>query len=541
MTDQPPDSPGSQGSPGSLGSQPEKCFGWLLFNLVILSLALHLWGIRKDLPISQDIDEYTFAAASLRVAGTGDLNPYWFGNPGSTVIYPFAAVMRLWYRLEEDVPLFQPVEKDLRPLFRRELLDHLYLLGRYITIAYGVLCVPLIFLLGRRAFNAQVGALGSFLFIISPIAVAHAQIVRTDSAGTFFGLLALWLCLRAFDQPTLRNHALAGIAIGLSISSRYFMVMLLPFLILLDVVLMRRRPAVLPGERLVAAALLGCLVALITFALTSPYVFLDVHDVMVNLRKEARSIHLGADGLTPVGNYLWYITSAIPNAIKPLQTILVGVGIAAVGLKRMVKPLALLAAAAIFLLGISLSPLHWQRWIIQVLPVLALFSAYAIVLVCEWIGRVLKLKPPLIEALVIAGALAVAAQPAYHLVYQNVRQSRPSTRVQARQWIIEHLPEASKIAQDSNGIPLSDTSFENQVFFTLAQDRELSDYPREGFQYLVANAYMYNRYYAEPQRYTREISFYETLFRDGELLKRFRPTLTQGGPEIRIYRYPAVP
>ena len=62
-------------------------------------------------------------------------------------------------------------------------------------------------------------------------AVHLGRVVRSDSAGVFFGLLALWLCLRLFDDPRTRWCVLAGLGVGLAVSSRYFMVALVPVLV----------------------------------------------------------------------------------------------------------------------------------------------------------------------------------------------------------------------------------------------------------------------------------------------------------------------
>jgi hypothetical protein len=210
-------------------------------------------------------------------------------------------------------------------------------------------------------------------------------------------------------------------------------------------------------------------------------------------------------------------------------------------LKRQIKPLALLGFTALFLVGISLPGLHWQRWAIQIMPVLALFAADAIVQIGDRLRLLLKLQPWMGNALIILGALAASALPAYRSIWQNIRDSHPSTRLEARQWILEHLPPGSKIALEAYSAALEHTDYSYTQFFALAMDRDLSDYEAEGYQYLVAASEIYNRYYAEAERYPGEIDFYETLSREGELLKRIAPSRRQGGPVILIYRLNPAP
>ena len=513
---------------------PPKCPGWLLFILTCLALVLHLWGIRRDLPYIYEIDEPFFVTPAVNMAATGNLNPGWFGNPGSTVIYPMAAGFRIWRGVVDDVPLLRP-NPGLRQTFERNFANF-YLLGRYLSTAYAVLSLPLIYLLGKRAFNEWTGLAAGFLFAFYPLAVSHAQYVRTDSAAAFFGLLSLYLCLRAYDQPTLWNHALAGAAIGLSVSSRYFMVVLIPFLLLLDLHLLWRRPANTQSRQMLNAALTGAAVTFVAFAATTPYFFLDLDTARAGILQEARSEHLGADGLSRPGNFLWYLSQAIPEAISWPQVALVIFGVTLAWREKQNKQIALLGFVMLFLAGISLSRLHWARWTIQILPLLALFAASAMIWVSDHVTASLGLNPRWFLGLVILGAFIAAAQPGYRLILMNIRQSNPSTRLLARQWIIENIPQQSKIAFEWYTAPLSGTDFQSTEWPSLAYDRELGDYLNEGYEYLVVSSAMYARFFSEPERYEHEVSFYKALFEGGELLKRFKPTKTRGGPLIQIYR-----
>lgn len=495
---------------------------------------MHLWGIRRDLPYIYEIDELYFVPPAVNIAATGNLNPGWFGVPGSTVIYPLAAGFRIWRGIADEVSLSQP-NPSLARLFERNFTNF-YLLGRYLTTAYAVLSIPLIYLLGKSTFNEWIGLTGGLLFAFYPLAVFHAKYVRTDSAATFFGLLSLWLCVRAYDRPTLKSHILAGAAIGLSISSRYFMVALMPFLLIIDILILRKRPASVQPRQIVITALIGAAAAILAFAITTPYFFLDFNTALANLRLEARTEHWGADGLTRSGNFLWYLTQAIPTAISWPQMILLIIGVILAIYMKQNKQVALLGFMLIFLFGISLSALHWARWMIQILPVLALFAASAILLIIERLSTSLRLNPRWFSSLVILGTLAAAGQPAYQLVLMDIRQSNPSTRVLARQWIIDNVPPQSKIAFEWYTAPLSGTDFLATEWIALAYDRELNDYLVEGYQYLVVSSAIYNRFFNEPERYEHEANFYQTLFEHEELVKRFKPTKTRGGPEIQIYR-----
>lgn len=109
-----------------------------------------------------------------------------------------------------------------------------YLLGRLLSVAYTILSIPLIYLIGKRTFGGRVGLAGAWLFVFYTLAIYHAQMVRTDSVALFWTLASLWYCLRISAKPTRNNHLLAGLAIGLGIASRYFLVTLVPILLIID-------------------------------------------------------------------------------------------------------------------------------------------------------------------------------------------------------------------------------------------------------------------------------------------------------------------
>jgi len=287
----------------------------ILASLILVSVTFHLTGIRKNLPFTHEIDEPAFVVRAVNVAASGDLNPGWFGNPGSTVIYPLAVAYHAWNVVGHGGDLV-PVDDSLRAAFASDP-GEFYGLGRLLAIAYAILALPVLYVLSKRVFNRRIGLMAVALSLLYLPSLSHAQTVRTDSAGTFFGLLAMWMCLRLYDAPTLRRQLLAGAAIGLAISTRYFMATLIPVLLAIDVlILWRSRDDSQRNELAVLTqAVVGGLAVAVAFAATTPYFFLDFSTAWDSVQNEARATHLGADGLSTRGNFVWYLFSAIPGAL----------------------------------------------------------------------------------------------------------------------------------------------------------------------------------------------------------------------------------
>lgn len=509
---------------------------WLVLGLTVASFIAHFVGIRRSLPYLPEVDEPLFVQSAVHIAATGDLNPRWFGNPGSTIIYPLAAMYCVWYALANGGAWIGP-EPLVQAGFDTDF-GGFYYLGRLLSITYATLTIPAIFLLGRRVFNPRVGIAGALLYACYSLPLSYAQMVRTDAVATFFTVLGLWLCVRLYEQPSRRGQLLAGAAIGLGIASRYFLVALLPVLLVVDLalwraLLRRRAPAGGQGAWLLSAAI-GLLAAGAAFALSTPFLFLDLSTALANLAGEARTAHLGADGLSPLGNLSWYVGRVIPLAITYPQVVPLLGGIVLAARRGPFAPRLVLGFGVLFIVGVSLLALHWARWVIEVLPLAALLAAYALDALAAWLSARLALGPQVRPALLALGAVLFSVWPAHDLIVFDRKQLEPSTRVVARVWMVEHLPSGSRVAQDQYGAALAGTTFSVEEFPTLAAGHRLEDLAGL-YDYVVASSITYGRYFAEPARYAQEVKFYEALFAGGQLLQEIGPSGTRDGPVIRIY------
>jgi hypothetical protein len=283
--------------------------------------------------------------------------------------------------------------------------------------------------------------------------------------------------------------------------------------------------------------------------------------VLQDLRHEARTAHLGADGLSPSGNLRWYLATAIPDALGWPVALLTLAGAVLVTRERRTKALSLLVLVAVFLGSVSLSSLHWERWIIPLLPVLALLAAVPLVRFFRALGARKAEHRAVLVVTVSLGLLLASMPRASRLVRTGLQQLEPSTRVRARAWVLEHLPPGSRIAEEWYAAPLVGTGFLVTEHFSLAAlpgpgfhippgslvrdivvpDVVLEDYARAGYDFLIVSSAIYGRYLAEPSRYPAEVAFYSHLFREDQLLQEFLPSTTSRGPAVSIYRITPAP
>ena len=141
-------------------------------------------------------------------------------------------------------------------------------------------------------------------------------------------------------------------------------------------------------------------------------------------------------------------------------------------------------------------------------------------------------------ALLLTATLALSVLSVRDAVKLALLQTRPTTLVLTRFWLLEHLPPGAGVAVERYSAPLERSGFRVYEIVTAAS-HSLDDLRNAGAEYLLTSSFMSGRYYAEPERYAKEIAFYEeTLPQQAELLHVIAPTGFEGGPVVRIYRLP---
>jgi len=513
-----------------------------LAALLLFAALTALWGVRRDLPNAPESDEVDFLMVAARIATSGDLNPHWFGHPGSTFIYPYAAALHVahavqgggaWLRADPGLPKF--LERNRATSI---------LAGRLVSVVYAVLALWLICLVGDRAFGPPVGWIGGWFAVLSPITLDHSLMARTDGAGLFFGFLATWALLRLLQEPSRGAHIAAGFTLGLAIATRYFLVGLLPLLLWVDAILLRRASRTDPERGAIRWSIFAGLCSVgIGLVVGAPFLLTELPEVLANLAHETRATHPGADGLSPAGNLGWYLRAALPRSVPGVVLGLAAVGAGLAVARREIAPLLLLAFVAIFVVGVSFATLHWGRWMIQILPILALFAASAVVRLTRWTTDRVGAGARATQVMLVLVVVAVSAVPAMSYVRFARLQATPSTRDRGREWIVRNLAPTDRIAADLYTVPLQETPFEDTRYvFSLTEIASTpAELRRRGYDIAMVSGAVYGRFLADPARYRTEVAFYRTLFRRHELLAEFRPGAGGRGPVIRLYRLSADP
>lgn len=499
----------------------------LLGLLLALAAALRLWSIGYDLPYVFHPDEPAVIGVALRIFKTGDLNPHFFHYP-SLVFYIHALAYVAYYAAGHMTGTFAvPTDlADLSSLVMGTTIapdPAIVLIGRLVTLALGVGAVLLVYVIGRRLTGDwAVGAVAALLAAVSPTLIYNSRVVTPDMVVTFFALLTLYFGVLIFREGRTRHYAAIGVAIGLTAAGKYngaIVGLILPVAHFLRA----GRPG-LRDKRLYLTALLSGLV----FLLATPYAVLDYPAFSEALRFDAAHYATGHTGMEGdavrwYAAFLWSTTTIIP--LLALIQIVRGLVI------KSKATLLLASFPVVYFIFISRFIVRNDRTILPILPFLFLLAAILWVDAARAARRTREQRQRgLATAALILLTAVLIAWPTRMSIAENVRRQGEHTAPLAAEWITAHIPPGSRVALESYGPYIDPNAFDLQVFEQII-DNPPSWYVEQEFDYLVLSKGRYGRYFADSERYAKEVADYEAFFASFDLLQTF----SSERAEIRIY------
>jgi NADH:ubiquinone oxidoreductase subunit 6 (subunit J) len=190
--------------------------------------------------------------------------------------------------------------------------------------------------------------------------------------------------------------------------------------------------------------------------------------------------------------------------------------------------------------AVSLSPLHWDRYVIPMIPVLAICGAIGLSATLD--AALLRLRSTAIGRRATMSAIATTLvailylAPGFLTVAHDDRlRSLPSTRVAVTDWVRTTLPKGVLICEELY-TTYEPTDLTLYRVFSLA-DHTLDDYRNRGCAYLISSSAISGRF-TDAHRYPSEAAFYATLSATGQLVETFSPGPDAGGSEVRVYLMP---
>jgi dolichyl-phosphate-mannose--protein O-mannosyl transferase len=459
---------------------------------------------------------------------TGDMNPHFYHWP-SLLLYLNVLATIPYYLFGKLVGVFQTLESILAPVevaigVTYAPMPTIVLLGRFLSIGFGIGSVLLAYLIGRRVTSrAWAGLLAALLVALSPSTVWHSRWITPDTMAVFFTLASVYASLLVYQEGKTRHYIIAAVCIGLAASSKYNAV--LAMLPLLVAHILRHGRQSLKIRDLYVAVFLSAL----TFLHTTPFALLDSHAFYEGLVFDSQHYatgHAGMEGDT----VRWYLSHLWNTSGPILLLALVGM---VWGIASRSKETAILSAFPIVYLPLI------SRFVVRndrtLLPALVFLYILAVLAVAQLSDRLMRSSSRAFRYASITALTALMLMTVVLMstltVQASLRLDTVNSRETARIWIAENLPPGAKVAVEAYTPFLDPAQFSVQGFFRMIENTP-EWYVGQGFEYLVFGEDQFGRFYAEPEKYGAEIALYEEFFTRFELVRLF----TDGDYEVRIYR-----
>ncbi len=338
--------------------------------ILVVGTVLRLVGLNFGLPNLYLTDEEFFVQPALRVAD-GHLDPGWYGAPGQPLIYSTGAVMAgvnlvVNWRQHTSRATSENYALDPTPFQTA---------GRAIPATAGVAMIFFVWLIGRRI-SERVGLVAATLTSTSFYLIDHSHIIRPDILQTTFILMAVYSLLRWRETGYRRWSLWLGVFYGLSITTKYPSLFLLP--LLLGVAWYGCRRQWWTVRSWVVASMVGVM----TVILSAPFVFLHPFEAAHDVLYEGVADHGTHSGLGIFTNLGHYAQAASYQLGTILALVAIGLGIVVLIRQRgPVRPgliSMLLIGGVWYLFCLSLLKSNWDRWLIPLMPVGFLLVSVAI-------------------------------------------------------------------------------------------------------------------------------------------------------------------
>lgn len=338
-------------------------------------------------------------------------------------------------------------------------------LGRILTGLFDTLSVYLVFLIARRLYGNWAALLAA---AFSAFAVFHIQLAHffaVDPISATFVLLTVYASMLMVDRRSTGSAVLAGLAIGLAVSSKYsaLPVALAPAVAAWFV---WRSPAEVapararnPLAEAVYLLSIAGLVSFFVFAVTSPFVLLDYanfHQAVVE--EQGRMVSGVADfpftrQYRNTTAYLYFIEQQVRWGLGwPLGLVaFIGLGWAMVQAVRRKLPPAgwIILAWVVPYFGVTgLFLAKFMRYMSPVTPFAIIFGAGLIAAITRRFSRR--------GGLALAG-LTLAATILWAAMFVNGVYGHEHSWITASRWIYAHVPDGACIAREhwEEGVPVN--------------------------------------------------------------------------------------
>jgi hypothetical protein len=401
----------------------------VLSLILLLAAGVRVWGITFGLPNSEvRPDEMTVVQNSLGLL-FGGLNPRFFNWP-SLEFYAVAVL----YRVAFEVAHFRGIFHLKFDMFRDAMVNPspYLLVPRMVSVAAGVLSVWLVYRITRELLDRTTALVAAFFLALAYLHVRDSHFGVTDVPMTALALCTLVCLNRAVSAPTrLRSWALAGVMAGLTASTKYSGVMLIPVGVIAATIIIVSQDEPWSGKNAARRATIFLACALLGFVAGTPYAVLSYPAFFEGLRFESHHLVAG-HGIQLGYGWMYHLMFTLRYG---LGTPLLVAGIAGIPILAIIswrKGALVCSFPVLYYLLLGRGTTVFVRYMIPIVPFLCITAAVSVMALTTRLSPRSRNTGALISAAV---AVLIALPSIQRVMALDSLLTETDTRVLATRWL----------------------------------------------------------------------------------------------------------
>lgn len=425
--------------------------------LILIGAFLRFYNLNWGAPFYFHPDERNIATAVTQLRFPEQMSPHFFayGSLPIYIIYFTGLIVNVFTNFSAT---HLPTEVEALVGF-----EHAIIIGRAYSALLSTLLIPLLFFLGKKIKDTNLGLLVAFLATFSTGFIQFAHFGTFEMWLTFFTTLLFWLCLRTVRKRTVSNIFLLALVSGILVATKisHLVILPLPVIAILSKDFQYYRSLFKARHKkneeaislhlqrfakIIICLLFFAAVSIAVYFLTNPYVIFDYQSFLSSMKYESDL----ASGSLPVfytqGFYdtipiVFQFNRVFPFIINPLLTsiflpaffyvIFLAIKKRVIGYQLLVISFLLIFLPQAFLFA------KWTRYMVPTLPFIYLIISIVVLKLLLRFKKVLSIKYLVFSIILISSIV-------FSLSYFITAFTQPDTRIAAGEFVKLNVPDDSK-------------------------------------------------------------------------------------------------
>lgn len=451
-------------------------------------------------------DEPAIYGTTLEMVKNSTIDPGRYDYPApvmyiNLIFYKFVFIPFFWIKfylihfwgLIDGIIKIPPNPEDIKRIFTLEIAGergvNAMFWSRYITALFSLGNVYLLYILGKKLFNKEVGLIAALFLAFNFRHVLNAHITLPDIYNSFFLLLSLIANINLWKNPSRKNYLISGILTGLSFSVKYQFQAFLP-LVIVHLYLSFNKWKFDIRKFFNPAVFVAFFSIPVIFILTNPFYLINFEQAQKSNLDDFRKYGIGTNvlNLFPT-SYIYHIDFGPPLFFLTIIGVILMV-------KEKQKLVFLISSLAFFffIFGYYSTGGFYIRNIIPATPPLLLFASFAFFK----FYKIVLIKLPKFSKNIIMCLLLIFLVfiPAKNSIINSFSNTQSWNYSKMAKWLNENLKQDVVLAATPFDVPkgpkVKKTEFELDGNFSLAEHNEAgAEYALMNLDWAVGNFYFW--------------------------------------------------